>query len=72
MRMLSVCYVKVKTVLNMCKVGMLSLGYGNVKTRLRQNCSLTYTSTQTAIRILARVCMRMGAGKLRAGSWKAE
>ena len=40
MGMLSVCYVKVKTVLNMCKVGMLSLGYGNIKTRLRQNCSL--------------------------------
>lgn len=34
--MLSVCYVNVKTVLNMCKVEMLSLGYGNIKTRLRQ------------------------------------
>ena len=44
MRMLSVCYAKVKVMLNRCKVGMLSLGYGNVKTRLRQNCSLTYVS----------------------------
>ena len=37
MEMLSVCYVKVKVMLNKCKVGLLSLGYGNVKTRLRQN-----------------------------------
>lgn len=45
MRMLSVCYAKVKIMLNKCKVEMLSLGYGNVNTRLRQNCSLTYAST---------------------------
>lgn len=44
MGMLSVCYAKVKTMLNMRKVEMLSLGYGNVKTRLRQNYSLTYTN----------------------------
>lgn len=67
MGMLSVCYAKVKTVLNICKVEMLSLGYGNVKVRLRQNCSLTYASAQTAIRVLARVCTHMGAGKLGAG-----
>lgn len=42
MGMLNVCYAKVKTVLNICKVKILSLGYGNVKTMLRQNCSLTY------------------------------
>ena len=44
MEMLSVRYVKVKVMLNKCKIEMLSLGYGNVKTRLRQNCSLTYAS----------------------------
>lgn len=40
MEMLSVYYAKVKVMLNRCKVEMLSLGYGNIKTRLRQNCSL--------------------------------
>ena len=46
MGMLSVCYVKVKVMLNRGKVGMLSLGYGNVKARLRQNCSLVYVGAQ--------------------------
>ena len=44
MEMLNVCYVKVKAMLNQGKTEMLNLGYGNVKTRLRQNCSLTYSS----------------------------
>ena len=69
MGMLSVCYAKVKTMLNRRKVGMLSLGYGNVKARLRQNCSLTYASTSViAHNTLARVHTRMGAEKLGAGS----
>ena len=69
MRMLSVCYAKVKVMLNRCKVGMLSLGYGNVKTRLRQNCSLTYVSALVAAHdALARVHTRMGAEKLGAES----
>lgn len=72
MGMLSVCYAKVKTMLNKCKIEMLSLGYGNVKTRLRQNYSLTYASAQTAIRASARVHIYMGAGKLRAESWNNE
>ena len=54
MGMLSVCYAKVKVMLNIRKVGMLSLGYGNVKTRLRQNYSLAYASAQTAIRASVR------------------
>ena len=36
MGMLSVCYVKVRAMLKKCKIEMLSLGYGSVKTRLRQ------------------------------------
>ena len=61
--MLSVCYAKVKVMLNRCKVGMLSLGYGNVKTRLRQNCSLTYVSVSVAAHgALAREFIHIGAG----------
>lgn len=46
MGMLSVCYAKVKVMLNRGKVEMLSLGYENVKTRLRQNCSITYVNAR--------------------------
>ena len=69
MGMLSVCYAKVKVMLNRGKVEMLSLGYENVKTRLRQNCSLTYISASVAAHdALARVHMRTGAEKLGAES----
>lgn len=66
MGMLSVCYAKVKAMLNQGKIEMLSLGYGNVKTRLRQNCSLTYASA--CLRRFARrpgfTHTHIGAGKL--------
>ena len=65
MRMLSVCYVKVKGMLNKCKVGMLSLGYGNVKTRLRQNCSFAYASAWNSDSYI-------GQGSHIYGSWRAE
>lgn len=68
MRMLSVCYAKVKAMLNKCKTGMLSLGYGNVKTRLRQNCSLVYASAWNSDSRIGQGFAYMGAGKLRAGS----
>lgn len=58
MGMLSVCYVKVKIVLNKCKIEMLSLGYRYVKTKLRQNCSHPHQRTKTAIRALVRVRIR--------------
>ena len=41
MGILSVCYVKVRAMLNQGKTGMLNLGYGNVRARLRQKCSLS-------------------------------
>ena len=66
MVMLSVRYVKVKVMLNKCKIEMLSLGYGNVKTRLRQNCSLTYASA-CQVRFARRPGFThtyIGAGKL--------
>lgn len=73
MRMLNVSYIKAKAMLNKCKVEMLSLGYGNVRARLRQNCSLSPTSVRTNSDSRAgQGFTYMGAGKLGAESWNNE
>lgn len=62
MGMLSVCYAKVKIMLNRRKVEMLSLGYGNIKVRLRQ-IALLLASMRAgdSLRYSARVRTHIGA-----------
>jgi hypothetical protein len=65
MGMLSVCYVKVRAMLNQGKTEMLNLGYGNVRARLRQKCSLTYASA-----CKQQVAHRPGFTYMGAESWE--